>query len=132
MSSLREKYSMAEAFEIGSSIMAAWMNKIDSKGPSTIAFAEQGATQTTDDQLRMVGILDNCPMCAAGQDMEEDDIHYQYHTNALQNKLFEANKKLQDLYENNIDNDLSADEMKEFMEEIDSILNSAKAEVGGC
>ncbi len=70
----------------------------------------------------------DCPYCSDENDDESED-HYGYHINDLENNLVRAQKKIEDLYKNNIDGDLSQEELKEEVEEIYSILESSQIHI---
>lgn len=75
------------------------------------------------------GLLD-CPYCEEEKDLDVfSDEHIIYHSNDLENNLVRAQKKIEDLYKNNLDGDLSQEELMEEVEEIYSILESSQAEV---
>lgn len=58
----------------------------------------------------------------ANDEDEEDDTYNAI--KEIESGLIRANKKLQNLYENNVDNDLSKQEVLEFLEEIEDLLTN--------
>lgn len=67
----------------------------------------------------------DCPMCNNNQDM--DDPHIISHLNDAQNGLIAAQQKLVNLYENNLDNELSRDEILEFVEQIQNLVTRSES-----
>ncbi len=63
--------------------------------------------------------LTECPFCNSE---DVDDNHIVGHLGTMQNGLIAAQRKLKNLYENTIDEDLSAQEVLEFVEEIEVLL----------
>lgn len=104
------EYSSEDVSSIKSRIVSAWKEKIDKEGPPSAKKAKAAYS---------------CAMCDSGAPMDQS--HTMYHVNAAQNGLILAQQKLQNLYENNIDNDLSADEVLEFVEEIQSLVTDSES-----
>ncbi len=109
------KYSSSEVRAIKSRIVSAWKSKVDKAGPPSAKDKSKGSSV--------------CPLCSpevndsSSEEQSALDEHISNHMNVMQSGLKVANMKLQNLYENNIGGDLNAQEMREFVEEVDSLLD---------
>ena len=95
------KYSSEDVKSIKARIAAAWRKKIDKAGPPEATKADM-------------------------MDTSEDDGPETEGISSVHRGLELARKKLEYLYENNIDGELSDEEVMEYVEEIDHIVGASK------
>lgn len=100
------KYSSKDASKIKSRIISAWKSKISKEGPPSAAKAD------------LEEYINNISQ------IEENDV--MDHLDNATDYLKRANNYLQNLYENNLDNEFSADDIMESLEEIENILGQAQ------
>lgn len=106
------KYSSLDVDSIKKKIVSAWKKHIDKAGPPSAAKSS----------------LSDCPYCDDEMDGQSPSAeHIDYHMNDLENNLVRAQKKLEYLYEGNLDGDMSQEEIMEATEEIQAILEDSQS-----
>jgi glutaredoxin len=105
------KYSSKDIKTIKSKIISAWKRKIDKNGPPSASKS---------------GLDIGCPYCYDDEDTDNQE-HTDYHVNQAKVNTEKANKILQNLYENNIDNELSKEEIMEYLEEIEHVFGETES-----
>lgn len=114
----REKYSSKDAKSIMSKIVRAYKKKVDKDGPPSLQKTKADMGDDGDDY--------SCPFCGDNDDSYE---HFGNHLDTLQTGVKTAQDKLQQFYENSLDDDLSAQEIMEFVQEIQTIVDDSRTDI---
>lgn len=102
---------------IKSRIVRAWKDKIDKTGPPSASKAD------------LIGSEYDCPFC---EDQDDSYEHFSSHLLDLTEAIKEAQDKLKEFYEASQNKDLTAQEILDFVESIEEIIESSRDSSNFC